>query len=110
MEFRLLGPLEVVVDDLPQRLPGRGERALLALLVLDAGRPVSASGLFERLWAPGTMPADPANALQLRVSKLRRVLAEWGVEDCLARDLAGYRLAVDPMSVDVERFVAAGGE
>src|SRR3954447_24654694 len=91
MEFRLLGPLEVVVDDVPQRLPGRGERALLALLVLAAGRPVSGSGLVERLWAPDTMPADPVNALQLRVSKLRRVLARWGAEGCLVRDPAGYR-------------------
>ncbi len=44
MEFRLLGPLEVVVDGLPQRPPGRGERALLALLALTAGRMVSAAG------------------------------------------------------------------
>ena len=106
MEFRLLGPLEVVVDGLSQRLPGRGERALLALLALTAGRMVSAAWLIERLWAPENMPADPMNALQIRVSKLRRLFSEWGETGCLVSELAGYRLAVDPMSVDTERFAA----
>ncbi|HET9648294.1 MAG TPA: BTAD domain-containing putative transcriptional regulator [Microlunatus sp.] len=107
MEFRLLGPLEVAVDGVPQRLMGRGERALLTLLLLSVDRSVSASGLIERLWASDAMPADPVNALQLRVSKLRRALGAWGIDGCLVREPAGYRLAVDPSSVDVERFVAA---
>jgi DNA-binding SARP family transcriptional activator len=77
MEFRLLGPLEVVLNGLPQRLPGRGERALMALLALSAGQMVSAAGLIERLWAPESMPADPMNALQIRVSKLRRLFSGW---------------------------------
>src|SRR6478672_3192408 len=91
MEFRLLGPLEVVVNGLPQRLAGRG---------------VSAAWLIERLWAPENMPADPMNALQIRVSKLRRSLSAWGEAGCLVREVGGYRLAVDPMSVDAERFAA----
>ncbi len=52
------------------------------------------------------MPADPMNALQIRVSKLRRLFSEWGEDGRLVRELAGYRLAVDPMSVDAERFAA----
>src|SRR6476646_5057752 len=106
MEFRLLGPLEVVVNGLPQRLAGRGERALLAVLALSAGRVVSAAWLVERLLAPENMPADPMNALQIRVSKLRRSLSAWGQAGCLVRELGGYRLAVDPKSVDAERFAA----
>ena len=42
VEFQLLGPLQVVVDGAPVVLRGAGERSLLALLLLDAGRVVPA--------------------------------------------------------------------
>jgi DNA-binding SARP family transcriptional activator len=75
MEYRLLGPFEVRVDATPQPLAGRGERALLALLALSPGKAVAITTLIDALWNPGDLPQDPANALQLRVSKLRRALS-----------------------------------
>jgi len=104
VEFRLLGPLVVTAGGRPLPLPGAAERALLALLLLSPGRPVAASTLIDRLWGDGDLPADPSNALQLRVSKLRRALA--GTDAAVVRDGAGYRADVSPDAVDAEAFVA----
>jgi DNA-binding SARP family transcriptional activator len=73
MEIRLLGPVEVVVDYDVRSVPGSGERELLALLALNAGRVVAVPALVDSLWGED-LPANPANALQVRVSKLRRAL------------------------------------
>jgi DNA-binding SARP family transcriptional activator len=100
MDTRLLGPFEVVVDEVVQKLPGRGERALLALLALSAGRVVAATSLIDQLWLPEELPEDPANALQLRVSKLRRALQALGGGAVVRRDGAGYRLDADAATVD----------
>jgi DNA-binding SARP family transcriptional activator len=86
MQVRLLGPFEVVLDDVAQRLPGRGERALLALLALSAGRVVAATSLVGQLWSPADLPDDPLNALQIRVSKLRRALGVMGGRDLVIRE------------------------
>ena len=104
MEFRLLGPFEVRVDATPQPLTGRGERALLALLALSPGEAVAITTLIDALWNPGDLPHDPANALQLRVSKLRRALGGLGASELVHRDGAGYRLGADPGDVDAYRF------
>jgi DNA-binding SARP family transcriptional activator len=104
MEFRLLGPFEVRVDAMPQPLAGRGERALLALLALSPGKAVPITTLIDALWNPGDLPHDPANALQLRVSKLRRALSGLGASELVHRDGAGYRLGADPGDVDAYRF------
>ena len=50
VEVRLLGPFELVTSEGPQRLPGHGERALLAALALSAGRAVALPTLIETLW------------------------------------------------------------
>ena len=104
MQVRLLGPFEVVLDDVAQRLPGRGELALLALLALSAGRVVAATSLVGQLWSPADLPDDPLNALQIRVSKLRRALAAMGGRDLVIRDGTGYRLDVDAATVDAHAF------
>ncbi len=103
VEFRLLGAMQLRVDDEPAKLPGAAERGLLALLLLSPGRTVAASSLIDRLWSESALPADPLNALQLRVSKLRRALAAHGV-DVIVREASGYRADVDPDHVDLHRF------
>jgi DNA-binding SARP family transcriptional activator len=104
MQVRLLGPFEVVLDGVVQRLPGRGERALLAFLALSAGRVVAATSLVGQLWSPADLPDGPLNALQIRVSKLRRALAVLGGRDLVVRDGAGYRLDVNEAAVDAHAF------
>lgn len=104
MEFRLLGPFEVRIDASPQRIPGRGERAVLAILALSPGTVVATSTLIDALWSPTALPGDPGNALQVRVSKLRRALGTLGAVDRIRREGAGYRLDIDADDVDAHRF------
>ena len=104
LHFRLLGPMELVVDGSPMPVPGTAERALLAQLLLSPGRTLPATMLIDRLWAEATLPVDPMNALQIRVSKLRRSLKANGAPDLVTREGVGYRANVDPTTVDAIDF------
>ncbi|MFD2091892.1 ATP-binding protein [Blastococcus deserti] len=103
MQIRVLGPVEVVVDGRGRPLPGAGERELLALLALSAGRVLAVPTLVDALWGE-ELPANPGNALQGRVSKLRRALAAAGLADVLVTRAPGYLLEVDRAEVDALRF------
>lgn len=107
MEFRILGPLEVVDGDRRVPLPrGRG-RALLALLVLQAGQVVSTERLIDELWGE-TPPRTATTALAGLVSNLRRRLEprrrNGEVPRVLQTRPPGYVLAVDPQAVDANHF------
>jgi predicted ATPase/DNA-binding SARP family transcriptional activator len=56
------------------------------------------------LWDPDHQPDDPVNALQVRVSKLRRALGTLGAGDAIERVGSGYRLRIDRAKVDVHTF------
>ena len=104
MEIRVLGPVELAVDGKVRPLPGGGERELLALLALSAGRVVPVPALVDALWGEA-LPAHPANALQLRVSKLRRALTAAGARgELVVTRPPGYLLDVDGEQVDAHRF------
>lgn len=108
--FRLLGPLEVLVDDRLTTPPPRAERALLTILLLHAGRVVSATTLVDALWG-SDLPVDAGNALQQRVSRLRSTLAAIGLpEALLVHRPPGYVLDIDPATVDAHRFAALVAE
>jgi len=102
MEFRILGPLEVHDGSGPVRVPGAKERALLADLLVNAGRVVAADRLVEDLWGE-ELPGNPANTLQGRVSALRRALGPAGA-GLLLTNPPGYQLAVEPEQLDAARF------
>jgi predicted ATPase/DNA-binding SARP family transcriptional activator len=104
VRYGLLGPMEVRLDGAPVRLPGTAERALLAQLLLSPGRTIPATMLVDRLWSETALPVDPMNALQVRVSKLRRALKAVGVGDAVSREGVGYRATVDPSAVDALVF------
>jgi DNA-binding SARP family transcriptional activator len=74
MEFRILGPLEVLEDDRPLDLGGQRQRGLIALLLLHANQVVSSSRLIEELWSDEATESH-AGALQASVSRLRKSLA-----------------------------------
>ncbi|WP_026341835.1 BTAD domain-containing putative transcriptional regulator [Actinomadura atramentaria] len=100
MHYGVLGPVEVVDDGRDVPVGGPMVRALLALLALDAGRPVPVGRLVDGLY--GEDPPDgAANALQSQVSRLRRGL---GDARLVAGGAAGYRLAAEPDEVDALRF------
>jgi DNA-binding SARP family transcriptional activator len=105
VRFGLLGPLEIRVAGQPVPLPGTAERALLAQLLLSPGRSIPATVLVDRLWSESSLPVDPMNALQIRVSKLRRSLRAARLDDVVSREGAGYRAHVEPASVDAVDFV-----
>jgi DNA-binding response OmpR family regulator len=69
VDFRILGPLEVWYEGRPIPVPGAKQRALLAMLLLDAGHVVSSDRLMEELWG-SSQPAAGATALRVRVSQL----------------------------------------
>ncbi|MDU0315291.1 BTAD domain-containing putative transcriptional regulator [Phycicoccus sp. M110.8] len=104
VRYLLLGPMEVVVDGEPAPLPGPAERALLAHLLLSAGRTIPTTALVDRLWSGSSLPVDPVNALQIRVSKLRRALGALGLRDVVVRHGTGYRADVEPQQVDAIAF------
>ena len=73
MDFRILGPLEVLDGDGPVALPGPRQRNLLAFLLLHVNQVVSSDRLIEELW-PGEAPEQGAATLQASVSRLRKAL------------------------------------
>ena len=99
MQVRLFGELEVVAVGVPVPVRGGKQRALLALLALRRGQPVSAERLIEALWSDG-QAAHPANALQAQIGQLRRTLGPAAI----ITTEAGYALDVGPEDVDVVRF------
>jgi predicted ATPase/DNA-binding SARP family transcriptional activator/tetratricopeptide (TPR) repeat protein len=99
VEFRILGPLEVVAGGRPVQLTGARERALLAILLIHAAEVVSADRLIDELWGDD-LPGNPSNALQVVVSRVRRALDG----ELLVTRKPGYVLHVDTDSVDARRF------
>jgi DNA-binding SARP family transcriptional activator len=99
MEFRLLGPLEVVDGDRRLTLGGVKPRSLLAMLLLHANEVVSADRLIDELWGDEA-PATAAKSIQVYVSRLRKDLGEGR----LATRAPGYVLNVDPSEFDLARF------
>src|SRR6202042_2180734 len=99
MQVRLFGELEAEHAGVPVLVRGAKQRALLALLALRPGQPVSADRLIDVLWGDG-QAANPANALQAQIGQLRRTLGPAAV----VTTEAGYALDAGPEDVDVARF------
>ncbi|MFC8718398.1 BTAD domain-containing putative transcriptional regulator, partial [Kitasatospora sp. NPDC057198] len=105
MRFGLLGTL--TAHDGTADCPVRGPKArtLLAVLLLDADRPVSLDRLVDALWGEHA-PATAEASLRNLVARLRRAL---GDEDGtrLRATPSGYRLVVADEELDTRRFEAA---
>lgn len=100
MQFGILGPVEVRVDGSAVPVGGPLVRALLAMLVLDAGRVVHTDRLIDGLYGENP-PQGAANALQSQVSRLRRGLGDAGLVE---GHPTGYRLAAKREDTDVHQF------
>ncbi len=103
LEFRILGPLEIVYDGGSLAVAGNRERTLLALLLLSANRVVSSERLADDLWA-GEPPETATQVLRVFVSRLRKTLREAGADGLLLTQLPGYVIRVEPKSVDAACF------
>ena len=73
MDFRILGPLEVLDEGRRVALGGSKQRSLLALLLLHANEWLSADWLIDELWGERP-PATASKTLQVHVSGLRKAL------------------------------------
>src|SRR3954447_18447300 len=107
MELLLLGPVELRVGGEQVALGARQQRAVLAMLALEAGRVVSADRLAEGLWGED-LPASGGKMVQQFVSHLRRALAGSGAE--IVTRGRGYKLRLDGDGLDVARFERLVGQ
>ncbi len=99
MDFRILGPLEVLEGSRAVALGGHRRRAVFAALLLHRGETLSSERLIDELWGEGAS-ANSVKTLQAHVSRLRKELPD-GV---LVTRGHGYELQIDPDELDAHRF------
>jgi DNA-binding SARP family transcriptional activator len=99
VEYRILGPLEVLVDGAPATLGGPRQRAVLALLLAQANETVPTERLIDRLWQEDP-PETATNAVQGYVSQLRGACGR----EAIATRGAGYAVLVGGDELDLYRF------
>jgi DNA-binding SARP family transcriptional activator len=113
VEFKVLGPIEVWDGERSVDVGARMPRAVLALLLMDAGRVVSVDRLVDQLWGEQP-PATATTALQGYISQLRRALepdrpARTPPQLLVTRP-PGYMLRAGPETLDAARFEALAAE
>jgi DNA-binding SARP family transcriptional activator len=107
VEYKVLGPLEVMDSGQSLDLGAPGQRAALAFLLLHANDVVSSDRLAEALW-PERQPKSAGKTIQVYVSRLRAALGQ--ARDRLETRGSGYRLNVRPGELDLHEFEALLGE
>lgn len=100
LDFRILGPLEVIADGSPIRLGGPKQRATLAILLLSVNRVVSVDRLADDLYA-GAPPVTAVTQIQRQISELRKLL---GTSHGIETRPPGYVLRLAPEQLDLQRF------
>ena len=99
VEYRLLGPLEVLVEGRAADLGPPRHRCVLVLLLTQPNAVVPAHRIVDELWGQDP-PASAVNLVQGAVSQLRKVLGK----DAIATRGSGYALRVEPDALDLQRF------
>ena len=99
IEFRVLGSFEVVEGDRSLALGSPRQRALLAVLLVHRGEPVSTERLIDELWGEQA-PASAIKIVQGYVSNLRKVLGD----GLLVTHGHGYLLTTKPDQTDLDHF------
>jgi WD40 repeat protein/DNA-binding SARP family transcriptional activator len=102
VEFRILGPLEVVAGNGPVKLGGRRQRGVLAILLLRANQVVPVEQLADELY-DGAAPATAAGQVRDHVSQLRKLLGP-DAESILETQAPGYVLRIQPQELDALEF------
>src|SRR4051794_40152477 len=103
MEFRILGPLEVVEGGRSLALGGPLQRAVLAMLLVHANTVVSTDRLIDAVWGDRA-PDSAARTLQVYISRLRKTLArqddDGAAEMVLVTRPPGYAIEIEPEELD----------
>jgi DNA-binding SARP family transcriptional activator/tetratricopeptide (TPR) repeat protein len=115
MEYRVLGPVQIWACGQPVPAGEPRQRAVLAMLLIEAGRTVSMPTLVDRIW-DDEPPAQAYRSVQAHVARIRRALERAAGADCgrggvppsqpLVRGPGGYVLSVAGEDVDLHRFRA----
>src|SRR5437763_13019898 len=106
--FRLLGPLEVRAGETWVGISAGKERALLAMLLLHAGQPVSSDRLVAELWGDRP-PGSALNSLSVYVHNLRRLMGDQQGRVLVTR-APGYQVVLGPDDLDAGRFTTLAAE
>jgi DNA-binding SARP family transcriptional activator/tetratricopeptide (TPR) repeat protein len=108
VELRLFGEVELRAAGRLLDVGTPRQQAVLAALIVDAGRPVAIETVIDRVW-DDTPPVEARNVLYSHLSRIRQVLrhavaltGEAAVR--IERRHAGYVLEIDPDLVDLHRF------
>jgi DNA-binding SARP family transcriptional activator len=99
VEFRILGPLQALVEGAPVSLGGPQQRAVLAILLAQANQTVPVDRLIDDVW-DDSPPETAANLIQGYVSQLRRALGK----EVIATRGRGYAAVVPSGALDLQRF------
>ena len=106
LEFRVLGPVEVVLDGVARRIGSPIQRTLLVLLLIHPNEVVSTDRIVDVLWPDN--PPKTRRKLWFHVSKLRGILEAGGADDAAGAILAtrptGYMLRIETEKLDSGRF------
>ncbi len=107
MDYRILGPLRAFDGDRPIPLSGAKQRALLAMLLVEANRVVSTDRLIDGLWGDDP-PETATTALQVYVSRLRTTLepgrTPGDAGQIIVTHPPGYLLRTEPGQLDLDQF------
>jgi len=107
MEFRILGPLEVLDEEHRVAVTGPKQKALLALLLIHANETLSTERLIDELWGERP-PATAAKTVQVHIARIRRALErpQGANGELVVTRKHGYELRANPDSIDSLRFAA----
>ena len=108
MRFRILGPLEVQVDESWNGINAPKWRTVLAVLLLQAGQVVSTDRLISEVW-PEERPARASNSISIYVLRLRRLIGDPDGKVLVTR-YPGYQLLVTADDIDAGRFARLASE
>jgi DNA-binding SARP family transcriptional activator len=103
MEFGLLGPLIVRIDDAEITVRPGKQRAVLAVLLLNANQVVPVEELADMLWGPGRPPPSERVTVRNYVKRLRHALRD-GDRARIATQPRGYLIRVQVDELDLARF------
>jgi DNA-binding SARP family transcriptional activator len=101
--FAVLGPVRAWRDGVELALGTPQQRATLALLLLNDGKPLMTDEIADAVWGEA-IPAQANATIRTYVHRLRRVLRGPEQDDVIAFRNGGYRLRADPLALDVGRF------
>ncbi len=104
MQVRILGPIEVAIDNKPVALGGAKQRSVLGVLAIRHGQVVSSDELIEEIWGD-RLPSNPLNTLQYQIAQLRKLIEDDPSNpQFLVTRSPGYLLDPGMTSLDASSF------